>query len=391
MSEILQKELEKLPPLTYMGGTQAVTATPVVGTPQWEYADTFVPGEEPLQDGELRVTVLGSGNPFVTRAQAAASILCEVGNTDRDLLVFDLGSGSLANFASLKLPVNKLDKVFLTHLHADHTPDLITLFGSYRKAGRVDRPVQVWGPSGSEPRFGTKHFVEAIREACNWDSESTRTIHSPESRELHVTEFDFSETQVIYEQGGVTVTSFPVIHAIDGAVGYRIDFAGLTVVHSGDTSPGWPLVRACEGNVDLLIHECFPPAEVMAQEMNMPIERAMMIVNKGHTTPRAAGKVFGLIKPRMAGLWHTLLTPPSVVPLIFTELRKVYDGPVVQTQDLTIFNVTEQAIVIRQAQVEAQPQAVPGKPRFAVESGIPVEPSWFKDARIPIDDVLALP
>jgi hypothetical protein len=31
---------------------------------------------------------------------------------------------------------------------------------------------------------------------------------------------------------------------------------------------------------------------------------------------------------------------PQVVPMIFAELRNVYDGPVVQTQDLTVLNVT---------------------------------------------------
>ena len=51
-----------------------------------EYAEVFVPGDEPLEDGELRVTVLGSGNPWTTRAQASASILVEVGNPERDLL-----------------------------------------------------------------------------------------------------------------------------------------------------------------------------------------------------------------------------------------------------------------------------------------------------------------
>ena len=119
-----------LPLPTFAGGTKAITRTPIVGTPRREYGETYVPGEEALEDGELRVTVLGSGNPWATRAQASASILVEVGNPELDLLIFDLGTGSLANYASLKLPVNLLDKVFLTHLHADHMGDLITLSGS---------------------------------------------------------------------------------------------------------------------------------------------------------------------------------------------------------------------------------------------------------------------
>ena len=149
--EMTDNDLTSLPAPTFAGGTKAITLTPVVGTPRREYAETFVPGEEALEDGELRVTVLGSGNPWATRAQASASILVEVGNPERDLLVFDLGTGSLANYASLKLPVNLLDKVFFSHLHADHTADLITLSGSYSKVGRADGPVRVWGPSGTEP------------------------------------------------------------------------------------------------------------------------------------------------------------------------------------------------------------------------------------------------
>jgi ribonuclease Z len=89
-----------------------------------------IPGAEALEDGELRVTVLGSGNPWNTRAQVSASVRVEVGNPERDILLFDIGSGSLANYARLKPPVNQLNKVFLTHLHADPMGDLITLSGS---------------------------------------------------------------------------------------------------------------------------------------------------------------------------------------------------------------------------------------------------------------------
>ena len=127
-----------LPVPAFMGGTKAITLTPVVGTPHREYAEMFIPGEEALEDGELRVTVLGSGNPWNTRAQASASVMVEVGNPERELFIFDIGSGSTANYASLKLTANKLNKVFLTHLHADHTGDLITLSGSRSAWGSAD-------------------------------------------------------------------------------------------------------------------------------------------------------------------------------------------------------------------------------------------------------------
>jgi ribonuclease Z len=367
-----------LPPLSYLGGTSAMTTTPVVGSPANPYPEVLVPREEELRDGEMRVTVLGSGNPPPTRAQASGSVLVEVGNAERDMFLFDVGSGSLANFISLQLPVNGLDKVFLSHLHADHTADLITLFGSFRKAGRVG-PLRVWGPAGSEPRFGTRRAVEAIEAACAWDTESTRGVASDQSAQMPVTEFDAEGPHVVYEENEVRITAFPVVHALDGAVGYRVDFAGLSVVHSGDTRPCWPLVRASEGGVDLLIHECFPSPDLLAAATGDPIERFETIATI-HTVPRMAGKVFTLVGPRMAALWHTVLVPPLVAG-IFEQLHTVYDGPVVQTQDLTVFNITKEAVVARQVQAPAQGFAVPGRPAIKPTYGErPTPPGWWKDA-----------
>ena len=378
-----------LPLPAFGGGARVISITPIIGKPRRTYPEMYVPGEEELESGEMRVTVLGSGNPWVTRCQASASILVEVGNPERDLLVFDLGSGSLANFASLKLPVNKLNKVFLTHLHADHMGDLLTLSGSYAKVGRADGPIYVWGPSGAEPRLGTRHFVEAIQEALAWDTEAGSGVINPESMKIVASEFDFSQTQVVYEESGVKVTSFPVVHATSGAVGYRIDFADLSFVYSGDTCACWPLVRACEGGVDLLIHECFPPAAALAAASGLSIERATIALNSLHTSPRAAGKVFNLVKPRMAGLWHTLLSP-QLIPLIFSELGQVYNGPVVQTQDLTVFNVTKEAVVARQANVSDQLPPIPGVQRAAFTSVAQTPPDWWAEARIPLDDFKTL-
>jgi ribonuclease Z len=374
-----------LPVPTFLGGTKAITLTPVVGKPKREYAEVFIPGEEQLEDGELRVTVLGSGNPWNTRAQASASVMVEVGNPKRDILVFDLGSGSTANYASLKLPINKLNKVFFTHLHADHTGDLITLSGSWSKVGRADGPVYVWGPSGDEPHLGTKHFVEGVEEALAWDTAAGRGAINPDSMKIVVSEFDYSQSQVVYNENGVKVTSFPVVHALSGAVGYRLDFAGLSFGFSGDTRACLPLVRACEG-VDLLIHECFPPAAALAAASGLSIEGATIALDRAHTSPKAAGKVFNLVKPRVAGMYHTLLSP-QVISMVFSELLSVYNGPVVQTQDLTVFNVTKEAVVARQVKQFDQLPPMPGVQRVAFSPVAVAPPSWWAEALIPLDDV----
>jgi ribonuclease Z len=377
-------ESTSLPEPAYAGGTKAITLAPVVGTPRREYAEMFIPGEEELEDGEIRVTVLGSGNPWPTRAQASASILVEVGNHERDIFIFDIGTGAIANYASLKLPVNALNKVFITHLHADHIGDLITLSGSLAKVGRADGPVYVWGPSGSEPRLGTKHFCKAIEESLAWNNAADKGAINPDSQQIIATEFDFSHTQVVYEANGVKVTSFPVIHCISGAVGYRLDFAGQSFCFSGDARPSWPLVRACEGGVDLLIHECFPPAKALAAASGLSIERATIAINAAHTSPKAAGKVFGMVKPRMAGLWHTLLLP-QVIPMIFEELGSVYDGPFVQTQDLTVFNITKESVVARQTNQIDQHPPIPGKQRIPFTPTAEEPPEWWVDELIPLD------
>ena len=108
---------------------------------------------ERVRDGEIRVTVLGSGDPFVKSSQACASLLIEVGNPERDLFFFDLGSGAVANYTGLALPVTAATKVFLTHLHADHVGDMPTMVWSMAKAGRRDL-VEVWGPARGDPGAG---------------------------------------------------------------------------------------------------------------------------------------------------------------------------------------------------------------------------------------------
>ncbi|MGI9584456.1 MAG: guanitoxin biosynthesis MBL fold metallo-hydrolase GntH [Acidimicrobiia bacterium] len=364
----------------YLGGTEALTTDPVVGSASGVRSGQFQPGTEELSEGEIRVSILGSGLPWVTKSQAAGSVLVEVGNPERDVLVFDLGAGSLANFSGLKVPVTSLKNVFFSHLHADHIADYLTLMGSYAKAGRLD-PVEVWGGASDDPARGTATFVDLVQRALAWDHASMAGYVPTTGTHATAHEVSYDSTEVVYERNGVTITSFPVIHALNGAVGYRIDYGGQSVVFSGDTKPTMTLVEAAQ-DCDLLIHETFLPAETFAEMMSFPIDQARMVVNEAHTPANAAGIVFDMVQPKMAAMWHTHVVD-GYIDDVFDSLRTTYSGPATLCQDLTVFNVTSDAVTARQAEVDPAQQAVVGASINAREYAEPLpSPTWWPEAAI---------
>ena len=371
-------EISELTPLACEGSDAPLTSTPVVGTPARAFAPVLEPGAEEVGPGELRVTILGSGDPFVRPSQASASVLVEVGNPERDLFFFDIGSGAIGNFDGLHLPVTATTKVFVSHLHTDHVGDMATLVFSLAKAGRRD-PVEVWGPANPNPSLGTAAYMEHLQAAHAWDSQSLCGHPGQSGARAITTEVPYDTTAVVYERGGVTVTSFPVLHIQDGAVGYRLDYAGRSVVFSGDTRPCRTLVEAAQG-VDLLIHETFPPVDVYAVKAGIPPAFAEVIVNGVHTSPSMAGVVFARSGARMSVMWH-LAVDHETVGAAMRDVRTRYDGPVTIAQDLTVFTLTPEAVITRQAKVDPSawpvlgPTQVSGPPMSAPQP----PPAWWAD------------
>ena len=107
---------------------EAEAAGGVVESPTDAAPDRYVyyPGSEELDKDEIRVIACGTGLPAARRSQAATCFLIETGNGDKFL--FDIGTGSMANIASLMIPYQYLDKVFLSHLHTDHMGDILGLW-----------------------------------------------------------------------------------------------------------------------------------------------------------------------------------------------------------------------------------------------------------------------
>ncbi len=294
----------------------------------------------------MRITLCGTGMPYPVYQQASACVIVELGNGD--VFVFDIGADSVGRINGMLIDTDKLNKIFLGHLHLDHAGDLGILWAQGGFAGR-SVPLEVYGPSGPNHALGTEVFVENTLAAGQWDLESRKSGLPTVGMAINTHEFPWDKTQVIYEENDVTITSFPAIHILDGAVSFRLDWNDLSFVFSSDTEPNKFLVENSQ-NVDVLIHEGFIPAQTMSDITGMPLEMAITVSEEFHTPPDGAGVVFDMTQPKLAVLYHVILTQ-EVITESFELLRTTYDGPALYGEDLVTINVTPDYIISRPTEI----------------------------------------
>lgn len=340
------REMTSILPPPYSG--VPLTTTPVVvkdsAVDQRTYPEHFVPETEVLDHDETRVTALGTGYP-ARPAQACSGFLIECGNGST--FIFDAGPGTNSKFNTLRIPYWRATRFFITHFHLDHISDLPVYYDFGQMSNRLE-PMHIHGPTGAHADESAESIVAAIRQLSTWHDRAKRGL-DPRVYDIIPHGFDASETNIVYDQDGVTVTAFPVPHAIFGAVGYRLDYAGLSVVYSGDSEPSTITVENAKG-VDLLIHEVFNQPETYMEEMGWTEVVAKTVVWTMHTAPEAAAEVFKRSSPRMAMGHHAIVMPGSVQP-IADGVRLGYEGPFTLAQDYTVVNITPSQIVTRMAEV----------------------------------------
>ena len=312
--------------------------------------DVYYPGTEDLAPDEMRVIACGTGMPNARPKQAAACWLIELGNGDK--FIFDIGTGSAERIAASNIPYDYLDKIFLSHLHSDHFGDLDALWVGGVLAGRT-KPLRVWGPSGQEPKYGTKYALERMQEYLTWDVAGRIGQIDTRGLAIEIHEFDYKgKNKVVYQENGVTIRSFPAIHAIDGPVSFSLEWNGLKFVYSGDTYPNKWMDEYAKG-ADILIHECLYTVEGWIKFMGWPPEAALQVGTQIHTSPQQFGKVMSRIKPRRAIAYHFFNDFNTIADLA-PGIRQTYDGPVDFAVDYMVWNVTKDDIRVRMASVNEE-------------------------------------
>ncbi|NTW36621.1 MAG: hypothetical protein HGB17_10915 [Syntrophobacteraceae bacterium] len=206
-----------------------------------------------------------------------------------------------------------MNKIFISHLHADHMTDLTHIYCFGAAADRKS-PLYVFGPSRSgvknpkaPPEYyedGTHDMCQSFRRAWRWHSESMSFIQTKNDDSSYVVPTkkswglpcdpvplegdsqrdgyslipielnwkkrgDKPDDNVAYwnPETGVKITHFPVIHCRQGSIGYKLEWNGMSMIYTSDTKPEVNCInQAINGGkgVDVFIHEMAPPPDVWA-------------------------------------------------------------------------------------------------------------------------------
>lgn len=277
----------------------------------------------------LEITLLGTGSPKPDVQRFGPSTVIEAGG---HFFLFDVGRGASIRLQQSDIPIQKINHVFLTHLHSDHVGGFSDLWLTSWIWQR-QQPLQVYGPKGTS-KFAEYSYKAHIQD-INFRAENTGL--SKQAVELDAKEI--IDNEVVYDQDGVRVIAFLVDHkVVTPAFGYRLEYGDRAVVISGDTTYSKNLIKHAQG-VDVLIHEIAMTNQSLLDQ-NIKLQKVMSY----HTTPMQATQVFSETKPRLAVYNHVLLFGVEEGEVI-QRTHKYYHGDVVMGRDLMKIKVGDKIVV----------------------------------------------
>lgn len=233
----------------------------------------------------LNVTLTGTqGGPPVHQGQAGSGTLVQFGDDENNCsavnLQFDTGRGTTQQLSKAKTPVGKLNAIFFTHMHSDHTEglaDMMQLRWHFGSGGpKVDLVCSEDTPSPAGHTLSCQKYAEHIGDPLINSGEMAQRLLENKKRlpggpaELINTVLfkPTAEPTEVWASGDVKVTAVGSRH-IPGHASYRVDTPAGSVVIGGDAgndSPKPPRDSSTSAQVeklamgaDIIVHSTIHP------------------------------------------------------------------------------------------------------------------------------------
>ena len=194
-----------------------------------------------MSNNPFTLTLLGTASamPVKGRNQSAQAL-----NVHGRLFLIDCGEGTQYRMVEERVPMMKLDSIFLSHIHGDHVFGIFGLLSTLGMKGR-QTPLNIFAPVNFGPilKFFLSYYGDGL------------------AFEIRFTPLKMKEPETILETKSIAVQAFPLNHGIE-TFGFRfaekeppfnvykeaIEQYSLTLTEIGTLKRGEDIIRA-DGSV----------------------------------------------------------------------------------------------------------------------------------------------
>ena len=186
----------------------------------------------------MQLTILGAGTGVPLPQRSPAGVLVQI---DATPLLFDLGPGTIPRLNAATVSYRDLEYTFLTHLHPDHTLDLVMLLQAlnWTPGFTRERPLHLIGCPGTQALYdGLLRVYPSV---------------TPRSFELDIREI--SAGRIAFDAW--TIETAPSGHTAT-SIAYRVEADGKTIVYTGDAKENPALAQIARGADAFVCEGAFP-------------------------------------------------------------------------------------------------------------------------------------
>lgn len=142
----------------------------------------------------FKIHILGCGSALPTLRHHTSSQVIEMRGK---LMMVDCGEGTQVQLRRLRISFTRIQSVFISHLHGDHCFGLMGLISTFGMLGRTS-PLHVYAPGEYGPMLRSQ--MEMFCPGLEYEV----VFHA----------VDTTQSQVIYEDKSLTVTTLPLEHRV---------------------------------------------------------------------------------------------------------------------------------------------------------------------------------